>query len=159
MAGEASASTCLCAESILHSPQTFTQQLTNDVSKPWDANPISTQLSYRNWFSAPFIIFRTLTSAWDVHVLYLPLTVVTNLRAAAKGWRYLACDYIKQHELKLTRKHEHILTVAGTASTFISSNDAVQALMFTLFNDLHDAPLVPSSPQMFTITAGPCLDA
>lgn len=36
----------------------------------------------------------------------------------------------------------------------ISTNDAVQAMIFTLYNDLRGKPLVPTSPQMFTVTAG-----
>jgi hypothetical protein len=36
----------------------------------------------------------------------------------------------------------------------VSTADSVQALLFTLINDLRGLPLVPSTPQMFTTTAG-----
>jgi hypothetical protein len=36
----------------------------------------------------------------------------------------------------------------------VSTNDAIQALVFTLYAHLRGWPLVPTSPQMFTTTAG-----
>ncbi|EFN51753.1 hypothetical protein CHLNCDRAFT_139681 [Chlorella variabilis] len=108
---------------LLHSPADLMEALADDVSSPWEPNPVSTRMSLKQWLSAPFLIYRTIKSRWDVHMIYLPGEVVARVKAA---------------------------TIGGFQ---ISTNDAVQAMIFTLYNDLRGKPLVPTSPQMFTVTA------
>lgn len=46
---------------------------------------MSTRMSLKQWLSAPFLIYRTIKSRWDVHMIYLPGEVVARVKAATIG--------------------------------------------------------------------------
>jgi len=101
----------------------------------WDPPVEDHHLTLAQWMATPYRMYRHTAKKFDVHMVYLPKIAMQRLKSIAV-----------EEQKRQTSNDINIVKERG-----VSTMDAVQAFIATLFADLRKRALVPTFPEELTV--------